>query len=448
MSAAPIVERIELLSDRWVETAGERLRALVEENASKLGDVSFSICETFSDAPPHLGWPENVGVWHARIKGETVEYGKGRIDDADLYITGDYTAGLPVSQAVGAVAMERAQQLAAHLFPDRLTRMEGVPPTGMMERVFLSLHDYLAQRTMGNPDLQHRIERQGLASNVRELRENGYTILHNVIPEAMADELRELCLDAVHGKGRELTRLDRSDCMGLLTRGRPFEEIAQHPTLLTAMESVLGTGMVLSCLSAAVKGPGPSAVPPHTDYSYVPEPYPEFALNGVAVWALDDWREESGPTYIMPGTQRMRRAPDPEKDDLSGAVPAIMGKGSVVFFAQGVWHWQGERTEPGERVSMHNIYSRPFMRSHDNFVNLDPLVLNRNSPVLSSLTGQDDPFEKSSHYGHDAERAVYMDNLVNWGKERADGGYEASYKIQGKKHVESADEKDPALATE
>jgi hypothetical protein len=433
VTASPIAERAELLSDRWIALAGARLSELVTENAGAIGGQRFSICEEFSHAPPHLGYEGGVASWHARIAGGAVSFARGRISNADLYVRADYAAGLLTAQAVGDVAMERAGRLMAHLFPDRPMSLEGTPPTGILLQIFMVLHDYLAQRTVDVPDLDYRIDRQGLRTQVRHLRDNGYAVLERAIPDALADELRELCLDAVQGKGREITRLDRSDCMGLIGSGRAFEEIAQHPTLRTLMESVLGTGLVLSCLSAAVKGPGPSAVPIHTDYSYVPEPYPEFALNGVAVWALDDWTLEAGPTIIIPGSQRQRRAPDPRFDDLSGGVPAIMPKGSVVFFAQGVWHWQGDRTAPGYRVSMHNVYSRPFMRSHDNFVDMDPLVLHRNSPVLSSLTGHDDPFEKSSFYGHDAARAVYTDSRVNWGRQRGDGGYKASYDLQGRK---------------
>jgi hypothetical protein len=299
--------------------------------------------------------------------------------------------------------------------------------------MLLVLHDYLAQRTVENPDLNFRIARQRLARNVEELQQWGYTVLERAIPAALADELRGLTLDVIQSKGRQISKLKRSDCMGLIVNGRAFEEIAQHPTLRTVMESVLGTGMELSCLSGAVKGPGPSSVPPHTDYSYVPEPYPEFALNGVAVWALDDWTLDSGPTVIVRGSHRLRRAPNPAVDDLSSGTPVAMPKGSVVFFAQGVWHWQGDRSQPGERVSLHNVYSRPFMRSHDNFMNVDPMILQRNSPVLSSLLGKDDPFEKSNYYGHDAARGVYTDAKVNWSKPRPDGGYKTSYDVRGEK---------------
>ena len=47
----------------------------------------------------------------------------------------------------------------------------------------------------------------------------------------------------------------------------------------------------------------------------------------------------------------------------NGGVPIIMPKGSVVFFTQGVWHWQGDRTAPGDRVTLHMHFNRGILRS-------------------------------------------------------------------------------------
>ena len=38
-------------------------------------------------------------------------------------------------------------------------------------------------------------------------------------------------------------------------------------------------------LGALLRGPGPGQIDIHTDYTDVPEPYPEYAMSGVAVWS-------------------------------------------------------------------------------------------------------------------------------------------------------------------
>ena len=56
-----------------------------------------------------------------------------------------------------------------------------------------------------------------------------------------------------------------------------------------------------------------------------------------------------------------------------------MPKGSVVFFTHGVWHWQGDRTAPGDRVTLHMHFNRGILRSLEP-KKLDVQMLHRNPP--------------------------------------------------------------------
>ena len=409
MGPAPLNERVEFLSKEWIALAAERLKMLIEPHEAALKGTKFTLSEQFHDAPPHLGYDNNVAAWNVSIIDDEVTAGQGFNPAADFRVMGGYQLALPAIQAVGSRAIGRAQREAEHYAGKPIVAVEGGMPSGPLSGVFQELHDFLARRTMQNPDLAHRIARYGMEARVKQLEEDGYAILENVLSPEMTDELRALVLDECEAQSSLYT-------MGLLGRGRPFEEIVQQPQLVALAESALGPAMVLGGVTGSVKGSGPSVVPLHTDYSFVPDPYPEFALNGVAVWALDDWTEASGPTVIVPGSHKLRRSPEPPHDKEEGGVPVIMPRGSVVFFSYGVWHWAGDRTEPGERVTMHNVYSRPFVRSHDCYSDLEPGILHRNSPVLSGLTGADDVFEKSGYYGHDISRAAHIEAKINWGK--------------------------------
>ncbi|WP_293678288.1 phytanoyl-CoA dioxygenase family protein [uncultured Phenylobacterium sp.] len=410
--AAPLNERVEFFSTEWIAAAEAELQKIVRRHPEALAGVDYSLSEAFSDAPPHLGAPEGRVGWTLRFSGGGVTVERRPDEAADMVVAGQYQAAMPVAQAVGPIATARAAKLAAHLFGKKALRGRGAPPPPGLALVLRELHDHLARRTVENPDLTHRLGSQGLKRKARELARDGYTVLENAIPHDIADELRELSLDIMLSHKSPGSRNGRIDCMGLISRGRAFEEIVQHPTLRSIAESSLGGAMILQTVSSAMKAPGPSAVPAHADYVAVPAPYPKYALVGVAVWALDDWTVEAGPTWIIPGSQKRRRPPEPG-DNLEGGVPILMPKGSVTFFTQGVWHWQGDRTAPGERVSLHNTYQRPFMRQADDFSNIDA-VLHRNSPVLSTLTGHDDYFGRSDYMGHDFKRSGYMSRRQRW----------------------------------
>lgn len=411
--AAPLDERVEFLSRGWIATAEARLKASLGILRADLGGAELSLCEAFSDAPPHLGWPGNVAAWNLRIRDGAATVQPGIDESCAVQIRGDYQAILPIAQAVGPTALTRARREAVHANGPAFMRMTGAFPTGRLAEILADLHDHLARRTLENPDLAHRTARQGLSRHVRQIAEDGYTVLENAISPEFCDELRAACLAEAEDHRPDLHRAGRFDTNGLIARGRPFEEIAQHPRLRTLLESSLGAGFIAHTIGACVVTPGPASLGMHADYVAVPDPYPEFALVGVAVWAFDDWSgPEAGPTWIIPGSQRRRRSPRPG-DSMEGGVPILMPKGSVTFFTEGVWHWQGARSAPGKRVTMHNAYSRPFVRPADDYGAIDPAILHRNSPVLSTICGLDDYFGRTGHIGHDYGRMVYMSQALH-----------------------------------
>ena len=90
-----------------------------------------------------------------------------------------------------------------------------------------------------------------------------------------------------------------------------------------------------------------------------------------------------------------------------------MPKGSVALWANGVWHWQGDRSAPGARVAIHVTYNRVFVRQLDDFRGVDETMYERNPPAFSTLMGQDDPFGKSSFRGHDGKRFAHAARTMN-----------------------------------
>jgi ectoine hydroxylase-related dioxygenase (phytanoyl-CoA dioxygenase family) len=148
----------------------------------------------------------------------------------------------------------------------------------------------------------------------------------------------------------------------------------------------------------------------------VPEPYPEFAMTGVGVWALEDWTRQSGPTWIVPGSHLKRRGPRPG-EGMEEGIPIEMPKGSVVYFTHGVWHWQGDRSEPGERVTLHAHFNRGILRGLEP-KRVDVQMMHRNAPRLGEMLGEDDWFDKLTAEGRDHVRAAYMMKLHQFSESR------------------------------
>jgi ectoine hydroxylase-related dioxygenase (phytanoyl-CoA dioxygenase family) len=394
--------QFEFLSDEWLAEA----RAFLERELEKdPRPAPFSLSETFTDTPPHLHFPGDVGGWSFSFDGQTVTVSRDTRTDADLVVEGDYQAALSSAQRVGLTApgayASMGREVAQQFGPGALVAKGGVDDRRASE-VLAHLHDHLGRRTVENPDLYHRASRQGLLANIAEMEEQGYTVLERAISPEFADELRAATLQA-------LSDQSVSSLQWMLYQGRPFELLAQHPQLMTLIDASLGRGAVIASLSAIRRGSGPGTIPLHNDYAQVPVPYPEFALTGVGVWALEDWTVASGPTWLVPGTHRLRRPPRPD-EEVTGAIPIEMPKGSVVFFTEALWHWQGDRSEPGERVTLHWHFNRGILRSLEP-KKVDPQMLHRNSPRLGEMLGEDDWFDKMAGIGRDHERFAHMRHL-------------------------------------
>ena len=387
MDLITLPHHAEFLSDRWLEEAQRFWRELPPQRKAPLSGRPFSVSERFTDAPPHLKLAGDIATWSLRFDGEDAAISRELDESADVTIEADYQGWLAVAQFVGVAAPGGAEAMwreARHMSGEGAFRIKGSFPYEAANRIMALFHDHMARRTVENPDLEHRTRRLGLTGKIREMEEEGYVVVERAITPEFAGELREA------------TRAALPPEQGLLDSwlylGRPFERLIVNPLLMTMIDASLGRCAQISTLGALLRGPGPGTIDIHTDYVDVPEPYPEYALSGVAVWSLEDWTEASGPTWIVPKSHRMRRAPRPGEGRDKG-VPIEMPIGSAVFFTQGTWHWQGPRTEPGERVTLHPHFNRNFLRSIDP-KRPDVSLIARNPPRLGEMLGLDDGFDK------------------------------------------------------
>src|SRR5262249_54715274 len=117
-------------------------------------------------------------------------------------------------------------------------------------------HDHMARRTVENPDLEHRARRQGLAGKIREMEEQGFTILERAISDAFADEARACIKQAVQPQ-------QGVSMNWMLYQGRPLERLTQQHLMMTLIDASLGRGAQLASNAAIVRGPGPGLFDVH-----------------------------------------------------------------------------------------------------------------------------------------------------------------------------------------
>ena len=398
--------QLEFQTDDWLNEAAR----FVTETASRKELGAFSVSERWANPPPHLELGESA-AWTLTFDGEKAVATRGFKADADQVSEGDYQAALTFAQSVGMLAPGRLDsalsEVRAWFGADALRTVRDSNDPGVAELLLL-LHDHMGRRTVENPDLEHRAAAQGLGQHIRDMEENGYAVIENAITPEFADEVRDATL-------RALLPHQSVSMQWMLYHGIEFERLVMNPQLMTLIDASLGRGAVIASISSIKRGPGKGFIPMHADYSQVPEPFPEFSLTGVGVWALEDWTEQSGPTWLVPGSHRKRRQPKPG-EKMEG-IPIEMPKGSVVYFQHGVWHWQSDREEAGDRVTIHSHFNRGILRSLEP-KKVDVQMLHRNSPRLGEALGEDDWFDKMTAEGRDHLRMAHMAKLNRFTDEK------------------------------
>ena len=400
---APLKERAEFASTEWIAVAAAYWRDHRVDASSGDYVVAFEL----TDPPPHLSGQTEIG-FSMRFSPSGVTMEPGVAAHADWRQRAEYNAWLPFTwlvrrQAGGVARLEGEYQrlLGGRIAAPTIVRPV---PTGV-QAALDGFHDYMAVRTINNPDIEHRAKGLGIAQNLADLDREGYTVLENAFSADYAEEIREETRKNHEGR----TEGASFRATMLLKRGRIWEEAAIHPWVLTVVEYLMGRGALIYQSDTIVKATGQETHPGlHADYgaSRITEPFPDYCVEGTAVWAIDDSHKEHGPTCILPGSFKNRRQVPPGTTQ-EGTRLIEMDCGSIAFWHGAIWHGSTPRTAPGYRTSLHNAYSRSFIRPLERYDDIDQSIVDRNPPVFSTICGLDDAFGKSGMEGADFERLSY-----------------------------------------
>ena len=400
---APLAERAELASPSWIETAAAFLK---QQPGVPVLASPYRLSTRLENSPPHLK-QQDLGYTITFTK-DAVDIHTGTSADAQWQQVRDYNQSLPFMWLIAEDNPEGDRLLHEYmeLFPKgNLAPQCSAPLPPDIESILSALHDHMARRTINNPDIEHRASAYGLTHNLRELNDVGYTVLPNAFTGEYADILREQTHRNHEGRAKGAS----FRATMLLKRGRIWEEAVIHPWVLTVAEYLIGRGCLLYQSDTIVKGPGQETHPGlHSDYgaSRITEPFPDYCLEATAVWAIDDFHKEHGPTCVLPGSFR-NGSQVPAETTQKDTKLIEMDRGSIAFWHGALWHGSTPRSVPGTRTSLHNAYCRNFVRPLERYEDIDEKIIRRNPPIFSTLCGLDDAFGKSGQEGADFERLAY-----------------------------------------
>ena len=217
------------------------------------------------------------------------------------------------------------------------------------------------------------------------LRADGCVVVDGALSPVEVEELVAAVTELERGRplGRNVFEGERSHRLySLIARGRPFEEIAQHPVSLALLDAMLEPNWLLSNCQSIRLYPGETHQPWHTDDGFYPIPRPRpFPLGVSSIWALDPFTVANGATEVVPGSHRWVDERPESIDTLADVmVAAEMDPGSVLWFDAALWHRGGANTTDGTRLCMTLQYCQPWLRPQESQLLIAPPDVARRLP--------------------------------------------------------------------
>lgn len=154
----------------------------------------------------------------------------------------------------------------------------------------------------------------------------------------------------------------------LAARGGEFWHLLGNEKMRQIFAAVLGDACILYSFTSTVLYPQdkPPAAEIHVDS---PRLSGDYNLGLLMTLALDDFTEENGSTFYLPGSHRQNSKPDPDTF-YKNAVRVSRSAGDAVFFHPRVWHAAGGNLTQQVRYGCTIYACRSFMRQRFDYVRM------------------------------------------------------------------------------
>jgi len=197
----------------------------------------------------------------------------------------------------------------------------------------------------------------------RRIADDGYIILPDILdPPFIERARRELERAIAADTGRYGPRAERDFGMVMLCalHGGCFLDLFDNDRLVAPFSAVLGDEWIVYAYTSSSMPPGGGnySVRIHVDS---PRIIPGYVTNMGATILLDDFTEENGATWFLPGSQEQAETPSEEQFYGKGR-RVIARAGSVFFFNARLWHAGAGNTTAHWRHALTINACRSYMK--------------------------------------------------------------------------------------
>ena len=201
-----------------------------------------------------------------------------------------------------------------------------------------------------------------LTQFVNDMKTKGCAIVRDVLPKEYIPRAKKELMAAIEAESKLPFNNKKDFAMVMLCSlyGGAMLDLFDIKKLNEHFNAILGEGCIVYAYTS-------SSMPPNaTNYSArihvdCPRVIPGYVTNMGATIALDDFTEENGATWFLPGSQERADAPTEEEFYAKGQ-RFIAPAGSVWFFNARVWHAGGQNKTQQWRHALTINMARPWMK--------------------------------------------------------------------------------------
>jgi len=209
-------------------------------------------------------------------------------------------------------------------------------------------------------------------ARVREIQERGFAIIPGLLNSQEVPTLRSLlekCIqDDLKHYGKD--HVDAWMVQNLMVRGAPFVRVMENENLHVYLSALLTDTCIVYAYTSSSMPPGGSNYS-HRIHVDCPRLIPGYITNVGVMMALDDYTDENGATYYLPGSHTRLEAPTKEEFQ-AGAQRVYPKAGDAVFFNARTFHMGAANTTDKPRHAITMNVCRSYMRQRFDYPRLVP----------------------------------------------------------------------------
>ena len=250
----------------------------------------------------------------------------------------------------------------------------------------------------------------------KEVDEQGFSIVENVITQEEVkiyrDALKKGMKDDMDQYGHLPEKVE-NQIVDMVNRDPLFAKYIENENLNKIFQTFLGDYVTLYSFTSSILRPGekPVAAEIHIDSRKFPN-IPGYHFGLLVTLSLDDFTEENGATYYLPGSQGRKDKPT-EEEFYPNSVRVTRKAGDVVVFNPLVWHAAGENNTNETRHAMTAYACRSYMKPRLDYTRmLKPEIYDILSDTGRALLGFTSRVPTSmEQYYVPVEQRVYTDTI-------------------------------------